>query len=57
MKKNCQIMVKQKDGNNIKATMFDFDDYRVATAICNLLCNIENVNVNYHELKGDYDEL
>lgn len=57
MIKNCQIVVKQKDGDNINAYLFDFDDYRVATAICNLLCNIENVNVFHHELKGDYDEL
>lgn len=57
MNKNCQIVVKQKDGNNIKAVMFEFDDYRVATAINNLLCNIEHMNVFYHELKGDYDEL
>lgn len=57
MIKNCQIVVKQKDGDNINAYLFDFDDYRVATAICNLLCNIENVNVFHHELKGDYNEL
>lgn len=57
MNNNCQIVVKQKDGDKIKAYLFDFDDYRVATAINNLLCNIEHMNVFYHELKGDYDEL
>ncbi len=57
MNTNCQIVVKQKDGKNIKAYLFEFDDYRVATAISNLLFNINNVNVVIHELKGDYDEL
>lgn len=57
MNNNCQIVVKQKEGDKIKAYLFDFDDYRVATAINNLLCNIEDMNVFYHELKGDYDEL
>lgn len=54
---NCRIVVIQKDGDNDKEYLFDFDDYRVATAICNLLCNIENVNVNYHEFKRRNDEL
>lgn len=57
MKKNCQIVVKQKEGDNTTVHLFEFDDYRVATAVCNLLWNIINVNVSYYDLKGDYDEL
>lgn len=52
MDNNCEIIVYQKDGENIKEHKFDFDDYRVAIAICNLLCNIENVRTSYYELKG-----
>ena len=43
---NCTILVEQKNGKKIKQKIFSFDDYRVATAIENLLCNIEYVSVN-----------
>ena len=43
---NCTIIVEQKLGDTIKQSMFSFDDYRVATAISNLLCNINDVTIN-----------
>ena len=42
---NCEIVVKQKNGDGFDTMIFNLDDYRVATAIENILCNVEHVNV------------
>lgn len=44
---NCVVVIEQKQGNIIDQYMFRFDDYRVATALNNLLCNVNNVEVNH----------
>ena len=51
MDKNCTIVIEQKLGDKIKQSIFKFDDYRVATAIDNLLCNIEHVEHDFSEYK------
>lgn len=40
---NCTIVIEQIEGTKCTQEVFSFDDYRVATAISNLLHNIENV--------------
>ena len=44
---NCTIVVEQKDSNKITTAIYTLDDYRVATAICNLLDNVVNVNKDF----------
>ena len=48
---NCTIVIEQKMQGRIKQSLFSFDDYRVATAIENLLCNMEHTEVNFSEYK------
>lgn len=51
---NCTIVIEQKEGKKIKQNIFSFDDYRVATAISNLLLNINDMKFNYSEYQeGD----
>lgn len=38
--KNCEITILQAYGDNTKTIRFEFDDYRVAQAIINLLDNV-----------------
>lgn len=40
---NCTIMIEQKEGKKIKLHGYETDDYRIATAIENLLHNMECV--------------
>lgn len=55
---NCTIVVEQTGhyDNVVTTAIYTFDDYRVATAIQNLLDNINNVNkdlnVRNHTQKG-----
>ena len=48
---NCTIVVEQKVSdnkiNNVTTAIYTLDDYRVATAICNLLDNVVNVQKDY----------
>ena len=48
---NCTIVIEQKEGARITQDLFAFDDYRVATAIANLLCNIEGVKSEHSSYK------
>ena len=53
---NCEIVVKQKNGDSIDTMIFNLDDYRVATAIQNILCNVEHVDAtckSYKVRKGN----
>lgn len=49
---NCEILVRQ--GN--VTDRYRFDDFRVATAIENLLRNIEHVDFKYNYNKENTDE-
>lgn len=51
MNRNCTVVIEQKEGGKIRQTIFSFDDYRVATAISNLLCNINEVRMMTSEYK------
>lgn len=50
---NCTIVVEQKDSNKITTAIYTLDDYRVATAICNILDNVENVHKDYYVGKAE----
>ena len=43
---NCTIMIEQREGKKIKLHAYETDDYRIATAIENLLHNMECVTYN-----------
>lgn len=47
MAKNCSIQVDQKHGVYIASTLYEMEDYRVATAIENLLSNIRGVKIQH----------
>lgn len=38
--KNCEVTIIQKHSNGTVQTKYEFDDYRVAQALCNLLDNV-----------------
>ena len=40
---NCTIMIEQRKGKKINLHSYETDDYRIATAIENLLHNMECV--------------
>ena len=48
---NCTIVIEEKAQGRIKQSLFSFDDYRVATAIENILCNMEHTEVKFSEYK------
>lgn len=48
---NCTVVIEQQMQGRIKHSMFSFDDYRVAIAIENLLCNMEHTKVSFSEYK------
>lgn len=50
---NCTIIVEQKDSYKMTTNIYTLDDYRVATAICNILDNVENVNKDYSVRKAE----
>jgi hypothetical protein len=43
---NCTICIEQRESKNIKLHIYETDDYRIATAIENLLHNMECVTYN-----------
>ena len=52
-KLNCSITTVQVEGNEIHTDIFRFNDYRVATAINNLLCNVNNVEHQCYKDRKD----
>lgn len=50
---NCTIIVEQKDSNKITTAIYTLDDYRIATAICNILDNVESTAKNYSVRKAE----
>ena len=50
---NCTIVIEQKEGTKITQDLFAFDDYRVATAIANILCNIEGATHEHSKYKTE----
>ena len=53
---NCSVVVKQVDTGKIYTNTYKFDDYRVATALCNILNNLDNTYFNYHEERIENNE-
>ena len=47
---NCTIMIEQREGKKIQLHAYETDDYRIATAIENLLHNMECVT--YYDLSN-----
>lgn len=54
---NCTIVVEQKESDNninkVTTAIYTLNDYRVATAICNILDNVENVHKDYYTGKAE----
>ena len=52
--KNCEVIITQNHANETVHTKYQFDDYRVAQALCNLLDNVgETQNEGpYYEWKS-----
>lgn len=48
--KNCEVTIIQNHSNGTVQTKYQFDDYRVAQAICNILDNVGEPHV-----EGDTD--
>ena len=44
--KNCRIIIEQNEGDERNTNVYELDDYRVATAICNILDNVAEVDRN-----------
>ena len=38
--KNCEVTIIQAYGDNAKTIRYEFDDYRIAVAIANILDNV-----------------
>ena len=51
--KNCEVIITQNHANGTVHTKYQFDDYRVAQALCNLL---DNVGEQHIEDDTDYFE-
>ena len=47
--KNCTVQIIRNEPYKRKIDWYDFDDYRIAIALCNLLDNIENVEKCHKE--------
>ena len=45
--KNCTIVIEQRKNNKVNTSIFKFDDYRIATAIDNLLLNIDREIIEF----------
>lgn len=39
--KNCSVVITQRDDKKLTTYTFTFDDYRTATALINLLLNLD----------------
>ena len=63
--KNCTITITQNMGKHVSINTYKLDDYRVATAICNLLDNVRyterhmttQVNTSYYTPFIDTDSV
>lgn len=53
---NCSVVIKQVEGGKINTHTYKFDDYRVATALCNILGNLDHRFFNYHEERIENNE-
>lgn len=42
--KNCVITIEQTSDDHVTTCIYKLDDYRVATAICNILDNVAEVD-------------
>ena len=40
---NCTIVIEQKEGDTVRQNIYQFNDYRVAQAVCNILDNLVDV--------------
>lgn len=47
--KNCTILIEQSEGNKVKSSVYRTDDYRIATALCNILNNVGNMEIEHDE--------
>lgn len=45
--KNCTITITQNIGKHVSINTYKLDDYRVATAICNILDNVRYTERHY----------
>lgn len=56
--KNCTITIEQTSGEHGTTCIYRLDDYRVATAICNILDNVAEVDSenipNMNFIKKEY---
>lgn len=54
--KNCTITIAQVMGEQVSINTYKLDDYRVATAICNILDNVRYTerHHNNYNLSSDY---
>lgn len=54
--KNCTITIAQVMGKQVSINTYKLDDYRVATAICNILDNVRYTERHYnnYDLSSDY---
>ena len=50
---NCSIVITQTEKGKVKTEVFNFDDYRIATAIANLLHNMSFVYYSKYTQKGE----
>lgn len=55
---NCTVVIEIKEDNHIQQNCYQFDDYRVAVALCNILDNVNNVtkthNLYDNKTRGKY---
>lgn len=55
--KNCQIRITRRESDGITDTVFEFDDYRIAVAVENILHNVNYMTGHVQYIKvGDNDE-
>lgn len=45
--KNCTITITQNMGKHVSINTYKLDDYRIATAICNILDNVRYAERHY----------
>lgn len=49
--KNCVIAIEQRKGKSLHTRVYKLNDYRIATAICNILDNVaESKEGLYHNI-------
>lgn len=52
-KKNCSVIITQRTEKGEDTEVFTFDDYRTATALCNLLHNLDPA---YYKHTGEHKD-